>query len=124
MDKHEFIIQYWNQVATQNEEELKKYFYEDACIRWHDSNEEFNVEEFIRANCEYPGKWCGEVERFEQIENLIITVTRVWSSDSSFHVTSFFKMKDDKIEVLDEYWGEDSLVPRWRLDKHIGKPIK
>ena len=49
----------------------------------------------MRANCDYPGSWCGEVERVECIENTIITVTRVWSSKSSFHVTSFFEMKDD-----------------------------
>ena len=71
----------------------------------------------MRANCDYPGSWCGEVERVEYIENTIITVTRVWSSKSSFHVTSFFEMKDDKIKVLDEYWGEDGFVPQWRIEK-------
>lgn len=42
----------------------------------------------------------------------------------SFHVVSFISLKDDKIISIDEYWGEDDDVPQWRLDKHIGKPIK
>lgn len=123
MDINRFATQYWNHIAAQDEEELRKYFHKDACVRWHDTNEQFNVEEFIRANCDYPGSWCGEVERVEHVENIIITVAHVWSKENSFHVTSFFGMKDDKIKVLDEYWGEDGLVPQWRIDKHIGQPI-
>ena len=30
------------------------YFCEDARIRWHCTNEEFTVGEYIRANCDYP----------------------------------------------------------------------
>ena len=46
---------------------------------------------FLRANCEYPGDWSGEVERIEQTGNIVITVTRVWAKEMSFHVTSFLK---------------------------------
>lgn len=79
MDIKSFIIEYWKHVASQNELELKKYFHEDACIRWHNTNEEFNVSEFLRANCDYPGNWSGEVERREQTGNTVITVTHVWT---------------------------------------------
>lgn len=34
MDINQFVIQYWDHIATQNEKELKKYFHENACIRW------------------------------------------------------------------------------------------
>ena len=66
MDINNFIIEYWKQIASQNEMELRNYFHEDACIRWHNTNEKFNVSEFLRANCDYPGNWSGEVERIEQ----------------------------------------------------------
>lgn len=124
MDKNEFIITYWSHIAAQKEEELKEYFHENACIRWHNTNEEFNVSEFLRANCDYPGCWKGEVERIEHLGNLIITVTHVWSDQISFHATSFFEMAADKIKTLDEYWGEDEKAPQWRLDKKIGIPIQ
>ncbi|MCO7125468.1 nuclear transport factor 2 family protein [Sporolactobacillus shoreicorticis] len=119
----EFIKQYWNCIASQDEEELKKYFHRHACIRWHNTNEQFNVPEFLRANCDYPGNWNGEVERIEQIGYTHITVTHVWSNEISFHVTSFIVIKNGKIEVLDEYWGDDGVAPQWRQDKHIGRPI-
>lgn len=123
MDTENFIKQYWSYITTQNEEELKKFFHKNACIRWHNTNEQFNVSEFMRANCDYPGSWSGEIERIEQIGSTIITVTHVWNKEMSFHVTSFFKIEGEKIKELDEYWGDDGVAPQWRLDKHIGKPI-
>lgn len=126
MDKNEIITMFWNDVAKQNAEELRAYFMPDAYIQWNNSNERFTVEEFIIANCEYPGDWCAEVERVEMIGNLAITVARVWAVDHSvsFHVTSFFDFQGDKIMALNEYWGEDGLAPQWRLDKGIGTAIK
>jgi hypothetical protein len=124
MDINRFASQYWQHIAAQDEQELRKYFLQDACVRWHNTNEQFNVEEFMRANCDYPGSWSGEVERVEHMENKIITVARVWSTTISFHVTSFFEMEDSKIKSLDEYWSEDGSAPQWRLDKHLGQPIR
>lgn len=124
MDTENFIKQYWVYIATQNEKELEKFFRKDACIRWHNTNEQFNVSEFMRANCDYPGTWNGEIERIEQIGCTTITVTHIWNNGMSFHVTSFFKIECEKIKDLDEYWGDDGVAPQWRLDKHIGKPIK
>lgn len=40
------------------------------------------------------------------------------------HVTSFIQTKDDKIIAMDEYYADDGMAPQWRLDKHIGIPIK
>lgn len=45
---------------------------------WHCTNECFNVEEFIRANCEYPGEWEGEVERIEKIGNGLQSNENCW----------------------------------------------
>ncbi len=120
------IYKYWKDVLEQNADAVKGYFDKNAYINWHCTNEHFNVEEFINANCEYPGRWDGEVERFERINDLFITVIHVYSADRtlSFHVTSFIKTVDDKIVAVDEYWADDGTAPDWRLDKHIGKAIK
>ena len=100
--------------------------YEDAYVNWHCPNEHFTIDEYIIANCEYPGEWDGIVERVEMINDLIITVTQIYPKDKSisFHVTSFIQMKNDKIIAIDEYYADDSAAPKWRLDKHIGKFIK
>jgi hypothetical protein len=120
------IYKFWKDVLEQNADAIKDYFDENAYINWHCTNEHFSVNEFIIANCEYPGDWDGEVERIEKINDLFITVTHVYSKDKalSFHVTSFIKVINDKIAAVDEYWADDGIAPKWRLDKHIGKAIK
>ena len=118
------IRSYWQAVAQQKEEALREYFTQDACIRWHNTNEQFTVEEFIRANCDYPGDWQGEVERIVNNGDALVTVAHVWSKDISVHAVSFFSLVGEKIQTLDEYWGDDGAAPQWRLDKHLGKPIR
>ena len=119
------IYKFWQAVLVQDDKEIRKFFHKDAYINWHCTNEHFNVDEFIIANCEYPGDWDGTVERVETLDDLIITVTNVYPKDKSafFHVVSFIKMKDGKIVSMDEYWADDGPAPQWRLDKYIGSMI-
>lgn len=126
MDKKQLITKFWEDVASQNAVGLRTCFSPDATINWHNTNESFSVEEYIVANCEYPGTWFGHVERVEIVDdNLAISVAKVRSVDNeaSFHAVSFFQFRDGKILRLDEYWGDDGIAPQWRLDKRIGKPI-
>jgi hypothetical protein len=116
---------YWDAVIRQDKDEMLGFFNEDAYIRWHNTNEQFTVEQFIRANCEYPGEWDGEIERIENISDLVITVTRIWTKDRElfFHVVSFIKVHNNKISSIDEYWGDDGKAPKWRVDLAIGEAI-
>lgn len=120
------IQNFWHAVLAQDAQEIRAYFHKDANVNWHCTNENFNVDEFIQANCEYPGKWAGEVERIENVDDLFITVTHVYPTDGamSFHVTSFIRVKDGKISSMDEYWADDGEAPQWRRDKHIGRKIR
>ena len=56
------IKAFWDAVLRQDADEIREYFHPTAFVNWHNTNEHFTVEEFIRANCEYPGEWDGEVE--------------------------------------------------------------
>ena len=120
------IHAFWNDVICQNRETLPLYFWEDAVIRWHCSNEQFTVSEYIRANCEYPGSWEGELERIEEAGDLIIAAGRVFPKDhsASFHVVSFLKIRDGKIQEMDEYWADDEEAPQWRRNMKIGIPVR
>ena len=117
---------FWKAVLEQDRAAIKGFFQSTAYVNWHCTNECFTVDEFIQANCEYPGDWDGVVERVELLDDLIISVTLVYPKDQtvSYHVVSFLKLQQDKIISLDEYWADDGNAPQWRLDKHIGKPIK
>jgi len=77
------IQQFWSDVLAQRADEIREYFHTDAYVNWHCSNEHFTVEEFIRANCEYPGDWDGEVEKIVTTDDLIITATRVYPKSPS-----------------------------------------
>ena len=119
------IKQYWTDTLRQDAGAMRQYFLENAYINWHNTNEHFTVEEFIRANCEYPGQRDGEIQRLEQLGELFISVVRVLdASGQSFHVTSFLQVRDGKIAAIDEYWGDDGPAPQWRLDKRIGTKIR
>ena len=120
------VYKFFDLVLSQNALEIKKFFNEDAYIDWHNTNERFTVDEFIKVNCTYPGKWSGEVERVEQIGNLLIAVAKVINvfDKSSFYVNSFILLENDKIVKLDEYWGDNGEIPQWRMIKNIGVKIK
>lgn len=116
---------YFQDVIEQNKERLKEYFVPDAKVLWHCTDECFTAEEFIRANCEYPGNWAGEIEILQQTPQGWVMAARVWEKQelTSFHVVSFFQTEGEKIKQIDEYWGDDGDVPEWRKEKHIGIPI-
>lgn len=120
------IAKFFKSVLSQNEKELRTYFHKNAVIKWHCTNEIFTLDEYIKANCEYPGNWDGEIERIEEKADLLILACRVFSLDnsSSFHVVSFIYLKDNLIMNMDEYWSDDEKVPEWRRKMKIGKRIK
>lgn len=92
------IKQYWDDILNQDADAIRTWFAPNAWIRWHNTNEHFSVEEFIRANCEYPDSWAGEIEQMICTEDHIITATHVYTPNGSlhFHVTSFIRIWDDK----------------------------
>lgn len=70
------VERFFRDVVEQNEQALYAYFTPDAQILWHCTNERFTAQEFIRANCEYPGSWEGEIERLEQLDGRYVLVGR------------------------------------------------
>ena len=120
------IGRFFEDVLDQNKEGLRARFRGDAVIRWHCSNERFTVDEYIRANCEYPGRWDGEIEHVAQAGDEIVMAARVFPADrsASYHVVSFIRLCGEKIASLDEYWADDGEVPQWRRSMRIGKPIR
>ena len=118
-DAQKFI----SDVITQNADALQLHFSPDAVIRWHETNEELTLPEYIRANCEYPGAWDGAIERIIENNDGISLVYRISSEGMEFLVVSFIKLADGKITQLDEYFCTCGTAPQWRVDMKIGKPI-
>ena len=117
---------FWQDVLSQDREHLPFWFQEGAVIRWHCSNEQFTVAEYVRVNCDYPNDWSGEIERVEEAGNTVVLAGRVYPLDRSmsFHVVSFLWLEDDKIAEMDEYWADDGEAPGWRIEMKIGRPLR
>lgn len=124
MTTETWIRAYWQAAVQKHDEALLPCFTGDAVIRWHNTNEQFTPQEYIRANSAYPGNWQHTLERFAHIGSTVITAVRVYGEMGSFHATSFFTLRDGLIAQLDEYWGDDGPPPTWRQELHIGKPIR
>lgn len=121
------LEQYWQAVAKQDAAAIEPFFAPSAIIRWQDSNEQFTVDEFIIANCEYPDSWAGVIVRFDQHDdNHITTVTKITNTlnNMAFFVVSFFQLEGGKIMTLDEYWSEIGEAPTWRQALKLGKAIR
>ena len=61
----------------------------------------------------------------KQKGDLIIFVGELKPKDESncFYCTSFIKIKNNKILLLEEYWTKVVEPPTWRENKKIGCPI-
>ena len=114
-------------VADQDRDALRRCFVPWAVVRWPNTNEEFDLEDYLTANCDYPGDWRGQVERVEQTEGGAVAVARIWAVDgsASLRVISFFRFgKDGRIAELTEYYSDDGPAPQWRQELKLGRPIE
>ena len=110
------IHQYWKAVLTQDAAAMRKYITEDALIEWPCTNECFSREMFIDVNCRYPGNWTGAVESVYPTENgfVCIACVRAKNGAESHHAIGIYRLRNDRISHLTEYWAEDGPAPAWR----------
>ena len=117
MKKQFDLNAYFAAVLHKDAAALCAFFAEDAEILWHNTGERFSCSDFIRANCDYPGEWLGEIEREYRVGGTVIAAARVWAKDEpsqSFHCCSFITLRDETVIRIDEYWGDDGEPPEWR----------
>jgi len=78
---------------------------------------------YVDFNKRYPGKWKMTIEKIYSIENTVISSVKVKLEDNlnSFYNTSFFKLEDNLIEEITEYWGDNGEPPKWRLDEKLSE---
>lgn len=116
----------WKHMDAQEWDALSGYFAPEAVVLWPNTNERFDVNGFVRANREYPGRWRIQVQRAAACGGGVVTVVRVQADegDVSLHAVSFFEIQAGKITRLEEYWGEDGPAPAWRQAMEIAEPIE
>lgn len=122
---HHQVSSLWSDMDAQRWDALAGYFNPDAQILWPNTNERFTVEEYVKANAHYPGRWHIRLKRVEINGHLAISVAQVQGLTDAFslHVVSFFTYEQGRIQQLVEYWAEDGPPPSWRKEMGLGQPM-
>ena len=76
MDSAALAQALWADIGAQRWDALAAYFLPGALIFWHNTDECFTAEEFVRANREYPGNWRIEIERVHALADAAATAVR------------------------------------------------
>ena len=105
----------WQAAVEQDEEKMARFFTPDAQILWPNTEERFDLTGYLRANCDYPGRWSGKVEKVALDGSY--SVAKVWSPEgSASRAVTFYQWRNGKIEQMVEYWGDIGPAPGWRRD--------
>lgn len=121
LDFEHIIRELWQAVAAQDAGAMAPFFTRDAEVLWPNSDELFTLSEYLRANCEYPGQWQGEVEQIGPGGSF--SIVRVWTEGYTSRAISFYQWRGDKICRMVEYWGDVAPAPRWRQEMGIGRSL-
>lgn len=108
-------------------DEAAKLMAPEAVVQWCNTREIFRGREnFILANKKYPGaRWRISIEKLLSVNDMIISVVKAQCSEpeSSFYATSFFKLRNELISEIVEYWGENGEPPEWRIKEGLSERI-
>ena len=110
-------------VTEQDRGRLRGFFTPGAAVYWPNTGEKFSLEDYLTANCEYPGQWRGQLLRAEGTDAGAVVAARVWEDGGpSCHVVSFLRF-DGTGQILEmtEFWGDDGPPPRWRQKLGLGR---
>lgn len=124
------VYSFWDAVLRQDAARMRTFFTDSARISWPCTAENFTAEEFIRANCAYPGAWTGTVERVEQAGDTMISVSRVCAAEGrtllplsiqvhhavcdGFHVARFLDALQTRISAFQPRGAGDASPPAGR----------
>lgn len=111
---------FWRLIDQADFEGLGAVLAREAVIRLPNTREIFRgASSYIAFNKAYPGRWHARIESQDGLGDRIITTVKIWSEEGgpSFFVTSYFTVQDGLIQAIEEYWGENSEPPAWRLEK-------
>lgn len=117
MENKQIIYKFWEVMASCEFSQLSTLFNDTAIIEWPNTKECFHVDEFIKINQYYPGKWKETILNLHQFDDKIISETLIHNPNISFIAISIFTIKDSKIIYLKEYYSENGEMPLWRKQK-------
>jgi predicted SnoaL-like aldol condensation-catalyzing enzyme len=120
----DIVKMYWNYMSNAEFDMAGTLMNENAVVWMPNTREVFKGRDFyVEFNKKYPGHWIISIEKILSIDNDVITAVKVSSKNGkeSFYATSFFRINNNLIEEITEYWGENGEPPEWRLKEKLSE---
>lgn len=120
MASDEVVRTLWQAFDRLDFEQAREVLHEDFVCEWPQSRERIRgVDNFIRVNQHYPGRWRIYILKIVAAGDEVVTEVEVELTAENGAVrqdraVSFFKLRDGKIVYLREYWPEPFAAPDWR----------
>ena len=117
--KQQIVRDFWRKIASLDWDGLQVMFHPEAEISWPNTAETFTPDTYVMINRNYPGKWKLDLERIEETNAHIISVTRIKSLNEavSLRAISIFGFQENAIISLTEYFADDTAIPEWRRNR-------
>jgi len=118
------IKMFWSYMSNAEFDKVGNLMCENAIVRLPNTREVFRGRDcYVNFNKKYPGRWIIKIETILSKTNNIVTAVKVSNENNqeSFYVTSFFKLKNNIIEEITEYWGDNGEAPKWRIEEELSE---
>jgi hypothetical protein len=118
------IKAFWECINNADFDGLSKQMSDNAHIWLPNTKEVFKGKnKYIEFNKRYPGRWYVDLEKIYECGETIISVARIYTDENTLglYVTSFFKLKDNLIEEITEYYSENDEPPKWRVEEGLAE---
>ena len=89
---------------------------DDVQVTWWTSGERFDgADAFVEANRRYPEGWTIHLLELGHLrDGRVLSLVRIDHPPHSFFATSFYRVDDERIAGIDEYWATLEPPPEWR----------
>ena len=122
--KEEIIKKFWNLMSDGMFNEVGELMEKDANVWFPNTREVFRGrDKYITFNKMYPGRWIITIEKLLSKDDMVITVVKVEEENksNSSYATSFFTIRDNIIDQITVYWGDNTEPPKWRIEESLSE---
>jgi len=115
------VAGFWAAIQRRDWDEARRALHSQASMIWPVTAEKFNgADSIIRVNAIYPEGWSIDLNHISRLEDgRILTIVKVEHPPGAFFAISLFRLKQDLVEFIEEYWSTMEEPPDWRTSAAI-----
>lgn len=106
----------WRAFQARDWTAARALLHDEMQATWWTSGERFeNPDVYVDVNRRYPEGWSLRLIELAHLEDgRVMSLVRVDQSPRHFYATSLFRLDDERIVGIDEYWATAEVPPAWR----------